>query len=240
MIPSVADLLRAAWRLYRSTLALLSGYLAWLLLPIIALVLLSFAPAGVAADAASLLIQLGGAVLSIWISLIVIRILSASATGRHEALPAVIRSSRERFGPFLTVSVLQGIVVLGGFILLIVPGLIFLVWYAFASLEAALSGRHGLAALAASRNLARDRFWPVMWRLAAGPVVLTAWYAILMGIIFIPLLVATGTTIAAVTGDHPPIWFLAFDALGQTFFLTPLLLAYSVLLYHSLAGERET
>lgn len=239
MIPGVGDLLRATWRLYRSSIALLSGYLAWLLVPEIGLVLLPFLPAGAGNDFLGLVLQLVGGVLSLWVSLILIRILSAAAMGRHESLPAVIAASRERFWPFVVAGALMGLVVAGGFILLIVPGLMFFVWYAFSTLEAALGGHNGLPALSASRNLVRGRFWPVAWRLLAGPLVMTAWYAILMGLIFVPLMIATGTTLSAVSGDQPPLWFMAFDTVGQTFFLTPLLLAYSVLLYHSLAAEKE-
>ncbi len=234
MIPGVPNLLKATWRLYRSSIALLSGYLAWLLLPQIGLVLIPLLPVGPWTHILESLLVIVSIILSLWVSLIVIRILSAAATGRHESLPAVIASSKERFLPFVFAGVLQLLVIVGGFILLIIPGFIFAVRYQFAPLAAALDRAHGLQALSASRKLSAGRFFPVLWRLLAGPIVLTAWYAMIMSIIFIPLMIMTGMSIDILTGDHPPIWFTAFDAIGQLFFLTPLLLAYLVLLYHSL------
>ncbi len=233
MTPGVSDLLGASLRLYRSSFSLLSGYLAWLLVPHIGFVLVSFLPEGPLAVGLGAALTAANIALVLWVGLVCIRLLSAASTGRYEALVQAPHAAA-RFGSFLSASVLQMLVVAGGLLLFVLPGIVFAVWYGFAPIAAAVDGQRGLGALAASRALSLGRFRQVAWRLLAGPLVLAAWYAVLMSLLFLPLMAATGTSMASLASDSPPLWFLAFDAVGQIFFLTPLLLAYLVLLYHAL------
>lgn len=232
MIPGVFQLLGATWRLYRANFSRLAGYLAWLLLPQLVLVLVDFMPDGIPALVLSLAAMLVSLVLSVWIALIVIRILNAAA--RNQPMDVAIASTNTVFPAFVYASLYQFLAVLFGFILLVIPGLVASVWYAFAPLTAALDGRRGMDALAASRALVKGRFWRVAWRLVAGPIVFTGWYAIFMTILILPIMAATSVSLETLGGNNPPTWFLILDAVGQLFFLTPLLLAYLVLLYHSL------
>jgi hypothetical protein len=57
---------------------------------------------------------------------------------------------------------LAGLIIVGGFILLIVPGLIFSVWYAYVSYVVFEEGLTGMAALRRSKQLAANRFWDVV------------------------------------------------------------------------------
>lgn len=232
MIPGVLTLLGGAWRLYRTNFSRVAGYFAWLLLPQLLLVLTDFMPEGIPASIVSVAAMLIGFALSVWIVLVVARILSAAA--RNQPMDVAIASTNTVFGGYVFASILQGLAVLVGLILFIIPGLIAAVWYAFAPLTAALDGRRGMDALATSRALVKGRFWRVTWRLIAGPIVFTGWYAIIMTVILIPIVAGTGISLETLGADNPPTWFMILDTVGQLFFLTPLLLAYLVLLYHSL------
>lgn len=232
MIPGVFQLLGASWRLYRANFSRLAGYLAWLLLPQLALVLVDFMPDGIPALLISSVAIVTTLVLSLWVVLMVMRILSAAA--KNQPMDVAIASTGVIFPPYVSTSLVQGIAVLIGLVLFVIPGLIASVWYAFAPIAAALDGRRNMDALATSRALVKGRFWRVAWRILAGPIVFTGWYAIVMTIILIPIVAATNIPIELLGGDNPPTWFLILDAMGQLFFLTPLLLAYLVLLYHSL------
>jgi hypothetical protein len=54
---------------------------------------------------------------------------------------------------------LAGLIIIGGFILLIVPGLIFSVWYRYVPLVVVDEGLTGMAALRRSKQLVANRFW---------------------------------------------------------------------------------
>jgi len=107
--------------------------------------------------------------------------------------------------PFLWVNALVGLAVLGGCILLIVPGIIFAVWFVFSIYIVVLEGTKGKAALKESRELVRGYWWPI-----AGRFVTIGLLA--MVISWIPLL----------------------GALVNSFVMMPLCLIYGYLMYEDL------
>lgn len=74
-------------------------------------------------------------------------------------------ASIPHFGSYLFVSILSGLVIALGFILLIVPGIIFAVWYVFSYFTVLIEGKKGTAALRASKTLSSGRFMAVLGRL---------------------------------------------------------------------------
>ena len=66
---------------------------------------------------------------------------------------------------FALMGILKGIIILGGLLLLIIPGIIFSVWYAFTGLEVVLNGAGVKESLSKSKALVQGRFWPVLGRL---------------------------------------------------------------------------
>lgn len=69
-----------------------------------------------------------------------------------------------KFWPYLWVAVIYNFVVLGGYILLVVPGILFGVWFSMAFYVLILENRKGVEALVRSRELLRGKFWAVVWR----------------------------------------------------------------------------
>ncbi|MBU4421518.1 hypothetical protein KKB41_00960 [Patescibacteria group bacterium] len=77
-------------------------------------------------------------------------------------------SLKDIFGvywPAIFISILAGLITAGGFILFIVPGVIFTVWYAFVMYIAILEKKKGMELLKESHELSRGRFWPIFGRL---------------------------------------------------------------------------
>jgi len=73
----------------------------------------------------------------------------------------------KNFFPYLLLSIVVGLFILSGFVLLIIPGFIFAVWMAFYRTVFILEGKRGLDALKRSRELVQGYFWPLVGRLAA-------------------------------------------------------------------------
>lgn len=69
--------------------------------------------------------------------------------------------------PLLLTSLVSGLIILGAGLLLIIPALIFSVWFSFIQYSVVLDKKSGLAALTASREYIRGRFWQVLWLMVA-------------------------------------------------------------------------
>jgi len=65
----------------------------------------------------------------------------------------------------ILVNVLVALAVLGGYILLIIPGLIFGVWFSLSMFLLLIEGKTGREALRASKNLISGYFWPLTFRI---------------------------------------------------------------------------
>lgn len=82
--------------------------------------------------------------------------------------------------------ILSGLAILGGFILLIIPGIIFSIWFAFSSYAAVIDGHKAGAALSYSKSLVRGRWFEVFWRLFVPGLFVAALYLALDLVVGIP------------------------------------------------------
>lgn len=67
------------------------------------------------------------------------------------------------------VAICVALVVLGGSILFIIPGLIFTIWYVFSVNEAIFNGQTGGQAMRASKKLVAGRWWAIFGRVVVPP-----------------------------------------------------------------------
>ena len=81
--------------------------------------------------------------------------------------------------PVLGVSLVAGAATLGGFILLIIPGIIFWTWFGFSGLARIIDEKKGIGALKYSHSLIRGRFWKILGRLLLLNIIVGAISAIL-------------------------------------------------------------
>lgn len=75
-----------------------------------------------------------------------------------------LKDLRSVYLPALLISLLAGLITIGGFLLVIIPGILFMVWYAFAVYEAVLEKQKGWPAFQKSHDLSKGRFWPMCGR----------------------------------------------------------------------------
>lgn len=75
------------------------------------------------------------------------------------------RRSWKKLGSYFWVSIIAALVTMGGYILFIVPGIIFSVWFVFAQLISLFENERGMNAVLKSREYVRNRWWPVFLRL---------------------------------------------------------------------------
>ena len=80
---------------------------------------------------------------------------------RPITLSGSLRAAFEKYPFYLWVSILTWLAVIGGLILLIVPGIIFGVWFTFSGYTVMLEDRKGLSALRRSKQLVKGNGWYV-------------------------------------------------------------------------------
>jgi len=89
--------------------------------------------------------------------------------------------------PVIWVSFLMLLTVIGGFILFMVPALIFAVWFAYYFYTVIFEEKNGIAALKSSRNLVMGRWWRTLWLLIAPGLFYGVIIMALQGAITMPL-----------------------------------------------------
>ena len=79
----------------------------------------------------------------------------------------VLKKSWSKYLSFLLVSLLTGLVVGLGFLLLIIPGIIFAIWFVFSVYTVICEDKKGFKALSRSKELVKGYWWPTAKRVFA-------------------------------------------------------------------------
>lgn len=183
-----------------------------------------------------ILLVILGSVASLWITLAFIKIIA----GKYEKkeVPGIktsLLSVKQLIIPAILVSILNALIVLGGFILLIIPGIIFAIWFAFAVYDVALSDtKEPVQALKNSKKLVDGRWWEVFWRLAAPGIFFAIIAMLAQGIINWPINFAIKT---AIENTFSFFFLLALSSILNvivSLVFTPLTTAAPVILYNEL------
>jgi hypothetical protein len=88
-----------------------------------------------------------------------------AVTNEELGIKDSLKQGWHRILSFMWIYNLTGFIITGGFLLLIVPGVIFLVWFAFAQFILASEGERGMNALLKSKEYVRGKWFDVFLRL---------------------------------------------------------------------------
>jgi glycerophosphoryl diester phosphodiesterase family protein len=234
----LGDILSAAWQIYTKNAASL------LLIVAVVVVPLSFigalvsgvvfnedetVRAGVVSGNRSAVVGLFVGLILALIGLVIVFVLQAAilrgaaqaTIGDPVDVEASYRWGLRRFPSVLLLAILVGITVLVGFILLIIPGLIFIVMFSVAIPVLVIENRKGTEAMSRSWNLVKGHFWHVV-----------------LVLIVTALITGLVSGIVGAIGGHN--WFIAwiFDAVAQII-TAPFTALVSVLLYLDLRARSE-
>lgn len=86
------------------------------------------------------------------------------AVGQTVSAREAITKSPALFWPYAWASILVGFIVIGGFILLIIPGIIFSFWYSLYGYTVILENLRGMAALRKSKEYVKGYILQIIWR----------------------------------------------------------------------------
>jgi hypothetical protein len=135
---------------------------------------------------------------------------------------ASYRYGFKRLGSVILVSLLVGLILLGGFILLIIPGIIFLVFLAVTIPALVVENKRGTDALGRSWNLVKGAFWHVLGTIVVAGIIVS----VVSGII------------GAIGGDNFVVSWI-FTSIAQII-TVPFSALVSVVLYLDLRARQES
>lgn len=236
MLSSPRDLLRATIDLYRKEFWLFLGYAAWLLVPAATFyfaIALPPNPVTAVLIVVTIVLQI---FVWLWILVCLMRataLLLANKPVDHDVLST---QAMRRIQPVLAVAFLQALIILGGTLLLIIPGIIFWVWYSLAQVATGLDDKSPIESLTFSRALVQGRFFAMLWRLIVGPIVIGLLYVFFSGAILMILARLFGVDVSIIFSESPPLWSEFVQSITDVFFI-PLFLIYTVLLYQNLKNN---
>lgn len=232
-IPSVLSLLLTTYKFLATppNASVLLGFAGWLFIP----VLVSLGSTFLAPGFGNILDVISGVMifaLSIWataaITIMVTGLVRPDLAPKDTAT-SVSELAWRRAPTLLWVGLLTGLLQAFGFLFLIIPGIIFSVWFAFAETEVILTGAKVFSSLAQSRERVQGYFWAILWRLFAPLLLLTLFTALTVW----PLLALSGITDPMVVLTTPPAWLNAYLSTLEII-LMPVILTYQLHLYFSL------
>lgn len=120
-------------------------------------------------------------------------------------------------GKILLTGLLAGLAVVGGLLLLIIPGIIFSYWFAFTTQIVVIENLSGTAALSRSKQLVNGRFWKIVWYMLF-PILIVIAYSFI-----------TSAVAAAIPKPSRAVFEVLFSIVTWPFGLVSLI--YSFLVY---------
>lgn len=230
-LPGVFVLLAQTLRLYQKNFGILFGYAAWLLLP----VAISFFGHISLPESVSKIIEwitmIGFyPIMAIWLSLIIILLTPDIVAGLPPQILTVHSRVRRAIIPFLLTIILVNLLQLVGIIAFIIPGILAGVWFSFATLINVLEGTQVIDSIKQSKALVSPIFFPVLWRLLVGPIVMLSWYVLLVGCVSFIFALLTNIDIATYIQNEPTISQQAIAQIIDVLFL-PLFVIYQTIFY---------
>lgn len=201
MLISAGDLIKKSFALYKQNGKLflkyvLLSYVPGVILAVAGLFLggaagvLFFAEkkgsAGIAL-AVLIILVIAAILASIWIFLAFIRVIATRYLNKPEGkIGEELKKSTPLILPYIGASILFGLIIFGGTILFIIPGIIFAIWFSFYFYEIALDNKGVMDSLKGSKKLVSGRWWGILWRLVAPAIVFAILTFILQMVVQLP------------------------------------------------------
>jgi len=158
---------------------------------------------------------------------------------KETSVKKAYRNGLKLFWPFIWISIISGIVIFGGFVLLIIPGIFLSIALGFSSYLLFDENKKGISAIAASWHYVRGNWWAVFFRIIV--------FSIFTSLISITLYTITGgTQIIDIIVKGSSVEDFGLSIVGQyldlilTYFLiTPISIIYSFEIYNSLKQNKK-
>jgi hypothetical protein len=173
--------------------------------------------------------------VSFWFSLAFIRVITKNYNGTAVGtMGEEIHEAKAIFWPSFWTYILTGLAVFGGMLLLVIPGIIFGLWFAFSIYVTAIDNKRPIQAMKTSKQLVDGRWWKVFWRILIPSLVFGIAIIIIQYIITLPLEYILENT------NPQTLLYVTWGVLATLIislcmlFLTPLITSVYIILYTEL------
>jgi len=235
-LKSFGTILKQSWSLYRLYFVVLVGYAAWSLLPYTVFVALNLIePLNVSDSPINylyFLLILAQGVIIIWAYNAIVLTVYNFITGKKVKRDEISRNAWTLIVPLLIVSLLTSLLILGGLILFIIPGIIFAIWLAFAEISVLIDGKRGFDALKHSKSLVKGRFLPIARLVISGSLFIFLVYIIITSVMFSLGMMLQGGPEVFINATETPLWADIIQNVLSVMIL-PLFAVYWTVLYQN-------
>ena len=173
-------------------------------------------------------------VLSLLLPLVYFFLIKHLEEKEEHTVKQLFKKASKNFWPYLFILILSALVILGGIILLIIPGIMFAVWYSMAVLVFVFEGVRGWAALKRSRQLVKHYAWTIFARLLVFQVFILVLslpnYILQATIAYLPSQIVLLWTLIIIVGIY---------SLVINFIIFPLSCIYSYHIYNNLRRIKQ-
>jgi len=114
----------------------------------------------------TIVLALGAAVWGLLMQATIVVSVTRVVSGEGLGVKETIIIAWGKLGRYFMTNLISGLIIAVGFIFLIIPGIVFGVWYIFAQYLVITQNLRPIQALKASKKLVSGHFWPVLGRLA--------------------------------------------------------------------------
>jgi len=235
----VIDLLKKSWSLYVENFKTLFLIAIWTILPAIAMAIVAtlwiYFPEGTALlyGILYLVVFVGAIVIGLWVHISLTESIASYYKKQPVNIDKIYSGAWGKILPLLWVSIIVFVIVFAGTLALVIPGIIFGIWFAFATIFNILEGNKGWSALKASKALVSGKWWSVFWRFFATYIILM----LIIWVITIPLFLIINFAISSVVAYGAPEWMSLIQTVVSNLinvFALPLFTAIPIVLYMEL------
>lgn len=179
MLIPAGEIIKQSWQTYTQQFKKLWPYMLFLFIPnlvlgltgVASLYLDKYASTGAFVLTNNIIvfaILVAGIIFTMWASMALAKYLGQLITKKPvDGYRETFSATSHLIWPVIYTSLLVALIVLGGTILLIIPGIIFSIWFCFTYYTILFEEKRGVAALTASKSLVVGRWWSIFWRLFA-------------------------------------------------------------------------
>ena len=169
--------------------------------------------------------------VGLWISLgMITAVASIKKTGSAKPIRTVLTYNAKFLWPVILASILTGLAIGGGFLLLVVPAIIFSVWLTFTTHAILLDNKKVVESLKYSKSLVDGRWWEVLWLILAPTLAFVAPMILIdkLGIWLIKVITELSIAAAAIGAA---VWSINIVTALLILLISPLSSAALTLLY---------
>ncbi len=234
LIP-ISEIIKQGWQLYLDNFSKFFYPIIVSLIPYLLLYVVEYFNTPAAPILIIILTALS-IVIDFWVVIVFMELIDKIYKKQTIEANKIYESAFKKIPSYFLVALLVGLITILGFILLIIPGIIFAVWYSFAVYINVLENKDnkGWTALKSSKELVTGRWGKTFWRLLLPSLLI---YAIVLAVIIALMFMISGGQIDLISYEQSIIYNLITSVIFTI--LSPLFVAFILFLYYSLKETKE-